>query len=314
MTGGRARLGCLLVVLLGVAGPAAAVDVSQLSDFESNPCVVALARRNAAQHVDAPDSALSDNCDRAHGNADVAWDFLLRTWQPRESVAVPLRPGVADLAWASLEALLAYAVLGAPMRAITRMLRPPADLRPRVLAEAGLALLVRLGIGATLLAILALPFMTLLGSVVALAALVAAVRREPNRTQPGAPSSALAEIVAGVANDAIVAAPGLLALTMVARGDWRALAAGVVVLGGLVSVPGVRRGRLALRRSRLATTVAAVLLAVGLALLGLADPSVARAGDVTSAVIVSIAFVGVVLWRTQLGRRFYAPRQKLPGD
>ncbi len=314
MTAGQARLGCLLACVLGLAGPAAAVDVSQLSDFESNPCVVALARRNTAQHVDAPDSALSDNCDRAHGNSDVAWDFLLRTWQPRESVAAPVRRGIADLALASLGMLLVYAVLGAPVRAITRLLHPPADVRLRVLAEATLALLVRLAIGSMLLAMLAVPFMKLLGSVVLLVALARAVRRQPRRAQPAAPSSAFAEIVAGVLNDAAAGAAGLLALAMVARDDWRMLP-GAVLLAIFASVPSVRRGRLSLRRSKLATTATAAVLAVGVALLGLSDQLVARtAGGVMSAAVVSAAFALVVLWRAQLSGQLRPLRRGLPDD
>ena len=57
---------------------ARAVDVSNLSDFESDPCVMGLAERNAAQHVGAPDSALARACERAHGSVEVAWSGVRR--------------------------------------------------------------------------------------------------------------------------------------------------------------------------------------------------------------------------------------------
>ncbi len=65
-------MGGALLLDLALASPARAVDVSQLSDFESDPCVMGLAERNTAQHVGAPDSALADACERAHGSIEVA--------------------------------------------------------------------------------------------------------------------------------------------------------------------------------------------------------------------------------------------------
>jgi len=142
--------------------------------------------------------------------------------------------------------------------------------------------------------------MRLLGSVVLLPALAAAVRRQPRRATPAAPSSAVAEVLAGIINDAAAGVAGLLALAMVARDDWRMLA-GAVLFAILVSVPSVRRIRLTLRRSKLSMAATAVLVAISIALLSLSDPSVARtAGGIASAAIVATAFALVVLWRAPL--------------
>lgn len=301
----------LVVATLSLIRPAGAVDVSDLSDFESNPCVIALGERNKAQHVDAPDSALSDNCERAHGNPEVAWDFLLRTWQPRDvgTAYAPSRLDPTGLALGLVETLLIYALLGAPLRIVTEMLRPAIGLPPglrRAVRQSALSLLLRLAVGALLLALLMLPLARLAASLPLLAALASAARRRPLPAIEGAPAqptpSALAETIASIVNDIVTGAPGLLALALVARGSWRLLAF-AVLLAVPASIPAVQDGRRALRGNIVATTALSVLLAIGIILLGLSDPLVASAMGGAApglTVIVSVAFACLLAWRAGL--------------
>ncbi len=310
-----------LVLCLLLATPAIAVDVSELSDFENNPCVMTLAARNKAQHVDAPDSALSDNCDRAHGDPEAAWGFLLRTWQPPGSYSysytAPVRLGFGGVVLALLQALLVYTVLGAPVRPATRLLvretsRPD---RSRPAVETMLALLLRIGIGSLCLALLSLPFLKLLGSIVLVALIAVAVRRPPRPAIEPGPGSAVAVIITDILNDAALAAPGLLALALVARGVWTLLAA-TVLLCLVASIPRVRQARLALRRSRPGTLASAILLAVSVAILGLSDPPVVRlTGNQASivAALVSIGFTLFVLWRGGLLEQLRSLRRPVSG-
>nr|WP_321983854.1 hypothetical protein [uncultured Lichenicoccus sp.] len=312
----------IAILCMLTAAPAAAVDVSELSDFENNPCVMALGARNKAQHVDAPDSALSDNCDRAHGDQEAAWNFLLRTWQPPGSSSYsytpPKRLGIGVVIEALLQALLAYAVLGAPVRPVTCLLArgTRAASRPALAVGTVLALLLRLGIGSLCLALLALPFLKLLGSIVLVGLIAVAVRRQPSR--PAAeqgPAATIAVIITGIINDAALSAPGLLALAMLARGGWILLAV-AVLLCLPASVPQVRQARLALRRSRAATLASAILLAVSVAFIGLYDPPVVRVtGNQASivAALVSIGFALFVLWRAGLLDQLRARRRPVSG-
>ncbi len=180
-----------------------------------------------------------------------------------------------------------------------------------------LALLLRIGIGSLCLGLLSLPFLKLLGSVVLVVLIAAAIRRQPLRPEapePG-PYSPVAVIVAGIVNDAALSAPGLLALALVARGGWTLLVA-TVLLCLLASIPRVRQARLALRRSRIGTLVSAILLAVSVALIGLSDPPVVRlTGNQASIVtgLVSIGFALFVLWRAGLLDQLRARQRPVSG-
>ena len=317
-----ALLALLCVTVTGFSRTAGAVDVSGLSDFENDPCVMAMSERNTAQHVDAPDSALSEDCDRAHGNVEVAWDILLRTWQPREipgAYTAPWRPNAPGLALAIVQMLLAYAVLGAPVRGITALLRPVpgAPARPRRLAaEAVLSLLARLGIGALLLAVLMLPFAKLVAALALVAAIAEAARRQPWRASAPlelSPPSAPAAILAGAINDLAASAAGLLAVALIARNGWPLLGLGLV-LAVVASIPAARRARRALRRNRWGTIAAIVLLAASVAVLGLSGPPVARAAGhnfAALAAVVSIVFALAALWRAGLLETWLPRRRQL---
>ncbi len=284
-------LALMLVILTAFAAcPAHAVDVSDLSDFEANPCVIALGERNVAQHTDAPDSELVDACDRAHGSVEVAWDFLTRTWRPRvvplgPMASGPLNVGLAGLALVQM--LLAYSLLGGPLRGLAALLQRRAAgavpaRAPQLAVGAAICLLLRLGLGTLLLKLVALPGALAPACVLGLLAVIAAMRWAARRTLAAQPpelpalqSSAGAALIAGVVNDLSARAPGLLALALLARGNWRLLALGVL-LSVAASLPGVPGALRHLRRLPWALPALGVALALSLGQLAAADPMLAR--------------------------------------
>lgn len=271
----------MFFLLLGLilASPAQAVDVSQLSAFEHDPCFVALARRNTDQHVGAPDNALADACDRTHGNIEAAWDLVQRLWKPAEITASApsnrlLSPGWAVFGLVGM--LLSYAALGWPLRSLVTLSRSALEGRTKggLGAEAGLSLVFRLAVASIFLLALSVPFMTALSALVLLVRLLRTGR--PTAPLPdGAPASAMALALAGAVNDAAGTVFGLLALALFAQGSALLLVAGVAISVPF-SLAFVAQNWRRVRRRPLVAGVVSGLLAAGIAFLALRDPPLAR--------------------------------------
>jgi len=290
-----ATLFCLLL-----AGPAGAVDVSQLSDVENDPCVLALTARNTADHVDAPDSALADACDGAHGNISVAWEHLTRTWRPPDlsgaGYAVPL--GIGGTLLAALAVLLATFVLGTPPRAVAMLRRGRSS---RWTIEAVGSVVARVIIGLVLLAVLTPPGAAVVAAVLVIVAVLMRVRPRP--VWPASPPARpWAEIVAGIVNDAIAAIPGLLAVALGARGLVWLLLVGALLPAAMAFSPLLRVRRPGTGIG-IGVGVAAAVLAGVVGWLGLRDPLLA-AGTVVSVIVplLLVALVALVVWRAGIGR------------
>ncbi len=322
----RALCGAALLLVLAatlvLTGPAAAVDVSQLSDFEADPCVIALAQRNTAQHIGAPDSALANACERAHGGVEAGWDIVLRTWKAPDARQA-FTPAGGQTATAAglglLGMLLVYAAMGWPARPIVTLLRPPGAMRPvrprRLAAKAGAVLLTRLILGTALLLILAIPFAPVIAALLLAWRLIAAIGWRPRRAAPaamGEPPSALAEVVAGAINDGAANIGGLLGLALFARGGWRLLAFGVL-LAILFSLPVVVQAWRAMRAVAAARIALGTLAAAAVGIVAVRDPAMATlvASAPALAFIVPLAFGLVVTWRGGAVERLL-PRQGPP--
>ncbi len=299
---------CALLLLLALAVPAGAVDVSQLSDFESDPCFIALSERNVGQHVDAPDNALAEACERAHGSVEVAWDFLTRVWLPRDAATgQAVRPaapvGPVAVAAMLLEFLLTYVVLANPVWAVAALLRGGAGPAPRRLAvEGALCLVLRLLLAASLLALLRLPVVAMLAAVLLVAAVAWRLRgggRAPAAPADGPAPGAFAVVLAGLVNDAAAAAAGLLALALAARGHALLLGGGVL-LSVVFAPPAVLHGLLRLRRAPIAYAAAGALFAACLGMLA------APPGGVAVSTAVPVVCAGLVLWQAWAGGRLSA--------
>ena len=275
----KKRSAAFLLLGLILTQPAQAVDVSQLSAFEHDPCFVALARRNTDQHVGAPDNALADACDRTHGTIDAAWDLVQRLWKPAEITAVapsnrPLSPAWAAFGFVGI--LLSYAALGWPVRSLVPLFGSTLEGRTRgaLGAEASLSLVLRLIMASIFLLALRVPFMTAFGAFVLLIRLLR-TRRPAAPSPDGAPASAMALTLAGAVNDAAGTVFGLLTLALFAQGNALLLITGVAISVpfSLAFVAQAWRG---VRRRSLVTGAVSGLLAAGTAVLALRDPPLAR--------------------------------------
>ena len=290
--------GLALLLCLGFATSAGAVDVSQLSDVENDPCVLALIDRNTAQHVDAPDSALADACERAHGNVEVGWDFVLRTWKPPDVSATAGRvAGAGALGLALLGMLLAYGVLGWPVRALAP------EARSGRMAETVLSLLLRMLLAAVFLALLTLPVLPLLAALAVAGGAAAALRRVPRPGVARPPASVLAETVAGAVNDAAASAPAVLAVALFAGGSWGVAAFGVALALPFSLPVSVRLWR-GLRRQVVPMLALGGVLALvaGLAALDPARPGSVSAFAAPLTTLVPLFLAAVVVWRGGAGR------------
>jgi hypothetical protein len=294
------RILCAALLAVAFCGPAHAVDVSNLSDFENDPCVLALSDRNAAQHVDAPDSALADACERAHGNIEVGWDFVLRTWKPPD-VSALARPGVSpngtSMALGLAGMLLVYAVLGWPVRALVTLLGLATARRPNLVAESVLAVVGRLVIGTVLLAALTVPFARPVAALAVLWSAIAALRRRPNRPAAATaetPASPLAVALAGGINDWAATLAGVLGLALFAQGSWAMLALGVLLVV-VVSLPPVVAAWRRTRAHRAAIISAGVVLGALTGFMLVNDPKLVGAFP-AAGVIVPLMCALAVTW------------------
>ena len=275
----KKRSAVFLLLGLILVQPAQAVDVSQLSAFEHDPCFVALARRNTDQHVGAPDNALADACDRTHGNIDAGWDLVQRLWKPADITAgAPsnrlLSPGLAVFGLVGM--LLSYAALGWPLRSLVTLFgsTPEGRIRGALWAEAGLSLVLRLAVASIFLLVLRVPFMTAFGALVLLIRLL--WTRRPTAEPPdAAPASAVALTLAGAVNDAAGTVFGLLALALFAQGNALLVAAGVAVSVPFSLVFIAQAWRRVRRRPLIAAAVSG-LVAAGVVVVALRDPPLAR--------------------------------------
>ena len=275
----KKRPAAFLLLGLILAQPAQAVDVSQLSAFEHDPCFVALARRNTDQHVGAPDNALADACDRTHGNIDAGWDLVQRLWKPADITAGAPSNRLLSPGWAAfgiVGMLLSYAALGWPLRSLVALFgsAPEGRTRRALWVEASLSLILRLAVGSIFLLALRVPFMTAFGALVLLMRLLWTGR--PIAPPPdGVPASAMALTVAGAVNDAAGTVFGLLALALFAQGNVL-----LVITGVAMSVPFslafVAQAWRRVRRRPLVAGAVSGLLAAGVTAIALRDPPLAR--------------------------------------
>lgn len=298
----------MLALTLVPLAPAGAVDVSQLSDFEADPCVIALAERNTAQHIGAPDSALANACERAHGGVEAGWDIVLRTWRAPDARQAFTPAGVPTASSAGLGLLgmlLVYASMGWPVRPVVTLLGPPGAapsiLPRRLAAEAAAVLLTRLILGTALLLVLAIPFAQVFAALLLAWRLSAAIGWQPHRAAPAVveePPSALAETLAGTINDGAANIGGLLGLALFARGGWRLLAFGVL-LAILFSLPMVMQAWRTIRAIAAARIALGTLAAAAAGIVAIHDPAVATfvAGAPALGFIAPLVFGLVVAWR-----------------
>lgn len=312
MTAGRLarpmrRLWIALPVLACAAVvPARAVDVSQLSDFENAPCFRSLSQRNAAEHADAPDSAMADACDAVHGDADAAWVRLTQLWQPRTpgaAAAPSLGKGPGWAALAVVGMVLVYALLGAPMRSAAGLAGFPVR-RPQAVLVIGtaLALLGRGAIALLAFALLGLPFATALGSIVLLGLLVrrtgsARMAAGGPQDDPVAPApTRTAVVLADLINDGATSAAGLFGLALMAHHDVRLLVL-ALVLAPVVSVPSLIVLGRRLRRPSPAVAGASAALAAMAGLVAISEPLLVRVfgSEPLPAIVAAVLFGGTVL-------------------
>lgn len=211
--------------------------------------------------------------------------------------AAPAAAGAWDVLPEMAGIVLTYAVLGRPLWAAALAFAPgPVKASPteRSWLAIALGIAARLALAACCAALIELPAMSLLASIAVLAAILQAA---PTAAPPQAaapteedPPSPLATLVAATVNDALSAASGVLALALLARGNWPLLGA-ALLLALAAALPPAMAARRWLRRSLVRFGVAAVLLTVivgmamlrdATAVLGLPMLSLARAGAVVS--------------------------------
>jgi hypothetical protein len=189
-----------LVGLLGVASLARAQDASPFLNLDAGACDK-LDDKNL--QVGPPDADIVAACAALRRGAVLGQRFSGG-------------PGGIALLFAGLA--LTYFVLGVPLRSVAGLLGRASGRSTTMLAlEAGLALVLRAGVGLMVLALLSVPYAIAAGCVVMLIAAILSLRQAPaapskSDTAPAAsrPSVVLADAI----NDAYASAAGILAMAL----------------------------------------------------------------------------------------------------
>jgi hypothetical protein len=220
--------------------------------------------------------------------------------------------GPAALALSLLGIVLTYAVLGVPMRALTRLMgRPFGRTTSTMTIEVLLGLTLRGAIGLLLLAASQLiAFAPAIGCLAIVGAMVWAMRRRATAAPPlesdnaTAAQSPLSIVLADLANDVGASVLGVLGLALLARQDARVLGLGIAV-AIIASSPGLVAQRRRLRAHDILVVAAAAVLSAIFGFVAAADPQWAESfGETTlPVVLLPLLFAAVVIGASRMGRR-----------
>jgi hypothetical protein len=286
-----------LVGLLGVASLARAQDVSPFLSLDAGACDK-LDDKNL--QVGPPDADIVAACAALRRGSVLG---------QRSSGG----PGGVALLVAGL--VLTYVVLGVPLRSVAGLLGRASGRSTAILSlEAGLALVLRAGVGLLVLAVLSVPYAIAAGCIVMLTMAILSLRKAPaarsERETAHAPSRA-AMVLADAINDVYASAAGILGIALLARRDPWWLAIGVA-LALIASVPAIIAVRRRLRRKATARIAATAILGALFGAAAIADPDLTRRfGDtampaLASAVIFALAVLGAG-WRMRMNQRSPVP-------
>ena len=279
--GAVAAFGLALVLLGMTVPPARAVDVSSLSDIESDPCFQQAHQRALDHHLGVIESQIVAACTDAHGNPTEAMALLTERakappWLP------PAAGGLSATAvlLAALAELVVVAILlgvdvGYSARALA--VTPPLGQVPGAVA----ILAARLVAAAMLTLLVALPGLTILMSVGLLILAIRVCRwRGPSSTHdaaPGRDAGRVARAIAMLGTDLLANAPVTLGIAAVARGSIVLALAGVLVAAGAARLLHPGLGQRMMRRPVLGRAAGGVIAWIG-GMAALSDPAFASLG------------------------------------
>jgi hypothetical protein len=264
----------VVVLLLSASAEAKTPGVGDDPTLQSGPCYDALVDKNAYNPTTAPNRELGAACEAEHGDIEKAWARVIRLWgsdstdipdyDSYQRVEAPLG-GAAPLWLAAAGLLLAYAVLGTPMRSAARLMGAYPGPAKGATVDVLVSLMLRALILAALIALFSVPLIAALVGAALIVWIAFRLGVAPAKTQPsedrqtGGFSAHLAEAI----NDATGAAVGLATLALFVRHSVSLF--GVALALALVASAGsVIAARRALRATRLAATAGAALLAAAL--------------------------------------------------
>ena len=240
---------CAAAILLFVfAFPAKSQESSPFSTIDAAACAK-LDDKNL--QVGPPDEEIVASCEALRRSAIFSQSF---------------QGGPAALVFAIFGMILAYAVYGVPIRAVTALISQSGPgSAVGAATRAVVALLLRGSVAIVILTLLSVPYAMAVGGVVIIAAL-ALLRRpshlDPVRKEsevPGPKASQITVDLADYVNDVVSSAPGILAITLLARRDLRLVALGLVFAVG-ASAPHFITMRRGVRRSQIGFLSAAAAL------------------------------------------------------
>lgn len=284
--GGALRAAVLGAAMLLTAGAnAKSTGVGNDPAIPSGSCYEALVDKNAATPTTAPNRELGAACEAEHGDVNMAWARVIRLWGA-DSTDVPdydsyraadaPMDGMAAKWLAIAGLLLAYAVLGTPMRSAARLTGAYPGPAKGAALDVAVCLMLRGLIVAAFVALFSIPYLAAIGGV-ALIGWIAFGASRAASSPAIAPADvgsarALSVHLAEAINDAAGASSGLAALALLIQHDF-ALFAAALALALIASIGPVILARRALRATRFgATAASALLVAVISELLILAPP------------------------------------------
>jgi hypothetical protein len=286
-----------LVGLLGAASLARAQDTSPFLNLDAGACDK-LDDKNL--QVGPPDADIVAACAGLRRGAVLGQRFSGG-------------PGGIALLFAGLA--LTYFVLGVPLRSVAGLLGRASGRSTTMLAlEAGLALVLRAGVGLMVLALLSIPYAIAAGCVVMLIAAILSLRQAPaapSKSEAAPAASRSSVVMADAINDVYASAAGILAIALLVRRDPWWLAIGLA-LALVASVPAVIAARRRLRREPAARIAATAVLGALFGAAAIADPDVmVRFGDTAATALASAAVFALAVlgagWRMRTGQRSPMP-------
>jgi hypothetical protein len=286
-----------LIGFLGVLSLARAQDVSPFLNLDAGACDK-LDDKNL--QVGPPDADIAAACAALRRGSVLGQRFSGG-------------PGGIALLVAGL--VMTYAVLGVPLRSVAGLLGRASGRSTAILSlEAGLALVLRAGVGLLVLAVLSVPYAIAAGCIVMLATAIVSLRKAPAAASESettrAPSRAVI-VLADAINDVYASAAGILGIALLARRDpwWLAIGIGLALVA---SVPAVITARRRLRREPTARIAATAIFGALFGAAAIADPDLTRRfGDaampaLASALIFALAVLGAG-WRMRMNQRSPMP-------
>jgi hypothetical protein len=276
-----------LIGFLGCLSFARAEDASPFLNLDAGACDK-LDDKNL--QVGPPDADIVAACATLHRGAVLGQRFS---------------GGAGGIALLIAGLILSYAVFGVPLRSVACLLGRRSGRSTTVLSlEAGLALVLRAGVGLVILAILSRPYAIAAGCIAMLAAAILSFRKAPvapSESEAAPAPSRACVVLADSINDVYASAAGILGIALLVRRDpwWLAVGLGLALVA---SVPAVIAARRRLRREPTARIAATVALGSLFGAAAIADPDLmARFGDsatpaLTSAFVFAVAVLGAGLW------------------